>query len=165
MLTTALTNAAATLVDGVFMADMKAINLFSEDWCWASPSVTEVAGGGLVSGDEFVCVYGEDITYEFPFVPFSVTNPAGCSDAETHFLYWVEQDLTFDFTIVHLSVDPFSNILRLELGPGTIAILPEGFYTFTVHGTLPNRQDFTWPLSIRYTQCINEVLHPPVYVP
>ena len=115
------------------MADVLVDVLHDEAWCSTHTQVNAVSGGGLVSGDEIICFYGENLVLEYAYVPYEVTDPAGCSDATTMFTYMVVQDPAFSFTNVHLSADPYDNVLRLELGAGVSTTLPiNGAYTMTV---------------------------------
>ena len=100
------------------MTDLLMSQVDDESWCSTHTTVNAVSGGGLVSGDKRTCVFGDDVSYEFPFVPFTVTDPAGCSDASTYFTYSIVYDPLFSSTKAHLSIDPSSSIIRVELGSG-----------------------------------------------
>ena len=35
-------------------------------------------------------MFGDNLYFEYPFVPYSVSDPAGCSDAIDYFVYQIE---------------------------------------------------------------------------
>lgn len=100
-------------------------------------------------------MFGDNLYFEYPFVPYSVSDPAGCSDASDYFVYQIEMPAGFAGYVnqFKLSADQYSNVIRLETGPAATTLIPQGPYIFTVKGVLPNRQVFSWELTIGWSQC------------
>ena len=121
------------------MTDLIASNLVDENWCSTPPTVKAVSGGGLVSGATRNCIYGDNKNFAFPFIPYTVTDPVGCSDASTFFTYSIVYDPLFSSTNAHISLDPSSNTILVELGAAMTSTQAERAYNFIIQGTLPNR--------------------------
>lgn len=91
-------NSVAQTIDGLEVYDIVADLLDDETWCVPPTSVTTVSGGGLIDQTSIKCVYGNDVTFEFPFNPYVVADPAGCSDASSYFTYYIIADANWPNT-------------------------------------------------------------------
>ena len=79
-------------IEGLEVYDIRADLLDDETWCVPPTTVTTVSGGGLIDQTSIKCIYGNDVTFEFPIDPYVVTDPAGCSDASSYFTYYIIAD-------------------------------------------------------------------------